>query len=103
MVTHTLIFSFPAEMSEAHREQFFREGSAIAIGSGLVESYRHERHIPLANDENSPVFVASALARVSHADVDTMRRYVEYPPVREFVRRWQARFPYQVVWVNTED
>jgi hypothetical protein len=103
MVTHTLVFAFPDEMSEAERERFFTEGAALATGSGLVESYEYRRSISLSSDVTAPDFVASAMAQVRCADAETMRKYFAYPPLREFVRRWQREFPYRIVWVNTED
>jgi hypothetical protein len=103
MVTHTLIFSFLEEMSEMDRAQFFSEASAVILGSGLAESYQQRRHIPLPGDANSPVFVASAMAQVRCADLDAIQKLFTHPPLGEFVQRWQAKFPYQVVWVNTED
>jgi len=103
MVTHTLVFSFPDQMSDADRDQFFSEGSALILDSGLVESYEHKRSIPVASDVNASAFVASAIARARCADLDTMRKFFAYPPLIQFVRRWQDKFPYDVVWVNTED
>jgi hypothetical protein len=102
MVTHTIIFSFPEEMTEADRDQFFTEGTAMTLGSGLVESYAHKRSIPLSSDVSSAL-VPSALAQIRYADLEAMRKYLTHPPVGEFVRRWQLRFPYQAVSVNTED
>lgn len=106
MVMHTLIFSFPEQMSQADRDQFFREGSALVLGSRLAESYEHKRHIPVTSDaaaSTSPVFAASGVARIRCASLEAMRELFAYPPLGEFVRRWQSRFPYQVVSANTED
>ncbi|GAA3191972.1 hypothetical protein GCM10010468_00570 [Actinocorallia longicatena] len=101
-MTHTILFAFPDEMSEADRAEFFREGTAMALDSGLVESYEHRPGIPLST-EVAPVFVPSAMARIRYADVESLREYLRHPPVAEFVRRWRRRFPYQAVSVNTED
>jgi hypothetical protein len=102
MVTHTILFAFPDEMSEADRDEFVREGTAMALDSGLVESYVYKPGIPLPH-EVKPVFVPSAMAQIRYADLDAMQAYLRHPPVREFVRRWQSKFPYQAVSVNTED
>lgn len=102
MVTHTIIFSFPDEMTAADREQFFVEGTAMALDSGLVESYEHRPSIALTTAVQ-PAFVASAMAQIRYADVEAMQRYLTHPPVREFVRRWQRIYPYRAVSVNTDD
>jgi hypothetical protein len=101
MVIHTIFFAFPNEMTEPDRDEFVREGTAMALDSGLVESYVYKRSIPLAH-EVEPAFVPSAMAQIHYADLDAMRAYLKHPPVREFVRKWQSRFSYQAVSVNTE-
>jgi hypothetical protein len=102
MVTHTILFSFPDEMSAADCDEFVREGTLMALDSGLVESYVFKPAIPLPHDV-PPVFVPSAMAQIRYADIDAMRAYLKHPPVGEFVRKWQSRFTYQAVSVNTED
>ncbi|KWV34059.1 antibiotic biosynthesis monooxygenase family protein [Micromonospora rifamycinica] len=102
MVTHTILFAFPDDMSPTDRDEFFREGTQMALDSGLVLSYRHQPSIPLVSGVQ-PVFVPSAMAQIQHADLDSLQRYLTHPQVAEFVRRWQARFPYRAVSVNTED
>jgi hypothetical protein len=103
MVNHTLIFAFPPEMSDVDRNRFFREGSALALDSGLVESYEYRHAVPLTSEVAAPDFAASAMARVRFSDLESMRKYFAHEPLREFVQRWRARFPYRVVAVNTED
>jgi hypothetical protein len=102
MVTHTILFAFPEEMSEADRAEFFREGTAMALDSGLVESYVHKPSIPLHTNVK-PAFDPSAMAQIRYADLESMRKYLIHPPVVEFVQKWRAKFAYQAVSVNTED
>lgn len=102
MVTHTILFSFPDEMSEADRDEFFREGTKMALDSGLVLSYTHQPSIPLPT-QVEPAFVPSAMAQIRHADIESLQKYLRHPPVAEFVRRWRERFAYRAVSVNTED
>ena len=102
MVTHTIFFAFPDQMTEADRTEFFREGSAMALGSGLVESYVYKPAIPLPT-QVAPAFVPTDMAQMKYPDVDSLRKYLSHPPVAQFVRRWQRRFPYRAVSVNTED
>ncbi|MEV4517959.1 hypothetical protein AB0K00_54515 [Dactylosporangium sp. NPDC049525] len=102
MVTHTILFSFPDEMSQADRDEFFREGTVMALESGLVLSYAHQASIQLPTHVE-PAFVPSAMAQIRYADVASLQRYLTHPPVGEFVQRWRAKFPYRAVSVNTED
>jgi hypothetical protein len=106
MVTHTLLFSFPEEMTEADREQFFREGADVVLGSGLAQSYRYERHVPLASGASAavpPAFATSWIARITCADFDAMRHLFASPRLGEFTRRWHGKFPYDVASANSED
>lgn len=105
-MTHTLVFQFAKRMSAADRDRFFSEGSALVLGSGFAQSYRHWPHIPLSDDVGAvvaPVFVATAMAQIRCADLDSMRKLFAYPPLLGFVQRWQAEFPYEAVSVNTEE
>lgn len=102
MVTHTILFAFPDEMTQADRDEFFAEGTAMALDSGLVESYQYKQAIPLETHVQ-PVFVPSAMSQIRYADIDAMQAYLRHPAVKAFVRRWQSRFSYQAVSVNTAD
>jgi len=102
MVTHTIFFAFPEQMTEADRAEFFREGTAMALGSGLVESYVYRPAIPLPT-QVAPAFVPTDMAQMKYPDLDSLRKYLTHPPVAQFVRKWQRRFPYRAVSVNTED
>lgn len=102
MVKHTLVFSFPEAMSGSDRDQFFSEAATAILGSGLVESFNHKPHLPLPGDARSPFFISSAMAEIRCVDLSTLQKLFEYSPLHEFVQRWQAIFPYKMVWVNTE-
>ncbi|MEU4252691.1 hypothetical protein AB0F15_35330 [Amycolatopsis sp. NPDC026612] len=101
-MTHTIFFAFPDRMTEADRAEFFREGSAMALGSGLVESYVYKPAIPLPT-QVAPAFVPTDMAQMKYPDLDSLRKYLSHPPVAQFVGKWQRRFPYRAVSVNTED
>jgi hypothetical protein len=106
MVTHTIVFSFPDDMSEADRDQFFSEGSAVVLASGFAEAYLHGRNIPIVDEAAAalpPIFAASAIAYVRCADIDSAKKLFAHAPLGEFVKQWQAKFPYKAVSVNTQD
>jgi hypothetical protein len=102
MVTHTILFSFPDEMGDADRDEFFREGIKMALDSNLVVSYEHRPSIPLPTHVE-PAFVPSAMAQIKYADLESLQKYLKHPAVAEFVQRWRSRFAYRAVSVNTED
>ncbi|MGP3970987.1 hypothetical protein [Streptomyces sp. 6N223] len=102
MVTHTLVFSFPETMSGPDRERFFSELADTIRGTGLAESFDHRPHLPLPSDTHAPVFVSSAMAEVRCADLAALKKLSVHPLLGEFVLRWHDRFPYQVVWINSD-
>ena len=102
MITHTLIYSFPPAMTEQDRQQFFNEVGAMLLGEGKASTFRQWAHRPLPGGDHAPVFTATDVAQFDFADLDTLAAASALPALREFVGRWQARFPYQLVWASHE-
>ena len=101
MTIHTLVFSLSPDMTVQDREKFFAEMGSVMLNGG-AQKFEHRPHLPLPADAHAPVFVASAVAQVSFADLDAVAAAFALPALREFMGRWQERFPYKVVWVNHE-
>jgi len=90
-------------MTEGDRKQYFAEMREIVEESGLAEGFEHRDHIALPPmDEHAPVFVASALAQIVLPDLNAVGALGSTKALQEFMGRWQARYPYKVVWINTE-
>ena len=53
-------------------------------------------------DEHAPVFVASAIAQIALPDINAVGTLGIAKPLQDLIGRWQSRFPYKLVWVNTE-
>lgn len=102
MITHTLIYSFPPAMTEQDRKQFFDEVGEMLTGEGKASRFQHWAHRPLPDDDHAPVFTATDVAQFDFADMDALAAASALPALREFVGRWQARFPYKLVWANHE-
>jgi hypothetical protein len=101
MITHTLIYSFPPAMTEQDRKQYFEEARAMMLGEGKASKFQHWAHQPLPGDR-APVFTATDVAQVDFADLDALAAALALPALREFINRWQARFPFKVVFANYE-
>ncbi|MFE0171393.1 hypothetical protein ACFWZ2_03685 [Streptomyces sp. NPDC059002] len=102
MIIHTLVFSFSDEMPDAERDQFFVEMTEVILGSGLAEKIDHKPHFRLPDDDYAPVFVSSAIAEISCKDLPTLQKLTGYPELGKFRDKWQAKYPYKVIWVNHE-
>jgi hypothetical protein len=102
MVIHTLIFSFPSAMPEQDRKQFFEEIEALMLDEGHASKFEYRPHLPLPADQHSPVFAATDVAQIAFPDLDTVGAASALPALEQFIGRWQARFPYKLVWANHE-
>ncbi|MFE0171394.1 hypothetical protein ACFWZ2_03690 [Streptomyces sp. NPDC059002] len=99
-VVHTLIFSFPGTMPADQQATFYDELRDVVMGSGLALSVDHKPHLPLPDDAQAPVFVSSGIAELRCKDLATLERLTGYQPLNDFRTRWQAKYPYKVVWTN---
>ncbi|MBC2876907.1 MULTISPECIES: hypothetical protein [Streptomyces] len=102
MIIHTLVFSFSDSMPEAERNQFFAEMDDVILKSGLAEKIDHKPHLRLPDDDYAPVFVSSAIAEISVQDLPTLQKLTVWPQLNEFREKWQAKYPYKVIWTNHE-
>jgi hypothetical protein len=102
MIIHTLVFSFPHAMTQADRDQFFSEIAAVMVDEAHASKFEHRPHLPLPADAHAPVFAATDLAQIAFADLNAVGAAFALPALHEFMGRWQGRFPYKVVWANTE-
>lgn len=80
MIDHTMIVSFESGIPDIELDRYLKEFEQLMPESGLVQSAASQRHIRVPGDDRSPVSAAPALGA--------------------FIRDWQARFPYKVVWAN---
>jgi aromatase len=102
MIKHTLIYAFPPQMTAADQRQFFDELAEIMSSSPLCSDFRYGAHLPTASDARARTFVASAVAEITCADLADLSTLSGFPPLRRLTSTWHARFPYEVVWANTE-
>jgi hypothetical protein len=102
MLNHTMIVSFDPPIPDSELDQYLTDIEHLMIESGYVETVMAQRHIRVAADDYSPVFVASAIVQLTVADLDALNSVFTVPGAEELIARWQSRFPYKVVWANHE-
>ncbi|WP_031465023.1 hypothetical protein [Sciscionella sediminilitoris] len=103
MINHTMIVSFSEPIPDAELNQFLSGMKKLMLDSGHVRSAAAHRHIPFPGDEHGPVFRASAIVRFEFTDLDALNASFAIPDVGAFIKHWQSRYPYQVVWANHEE
>ncbi|MFE7118696.1 hypothetical protein ACFU99_25090 [Streptomyces sp. NPDC057654] len=103
MTFHTMIVSFDSDIPDAELDQYLKDIETLMRGSEHVQSFAAQRHIRVAGDDHSPVFVASAVVQIGVADRDGLDAVFAVPGAVELIKRWQARYPYKAVWVNHEE
>ncbi|MFE7116470.1 hypothetical protein ACFU99_13755 [Streptomyces sp. NPDC057654] len=102
MINHTMIVSFHDEIPDTELDQYLKDIEQVMRDSGTIQTFHAKRHIRVPADDHSPVFVASAVVQLGLADVDALNASFAAPGAVELIKRWQARYPYRVVWVNHE-
>jgi hypothetical protein len=102
MLNHTMIVSFRDEIPTAELDQFLSDIETLLRSTGTIEGFSAQRHIRVPADDHSPVFIATAIVQFGVADLDALNAGFTAPGLEEHIQRWQARYPYQVVWANHE-
>ncbi|MBD0734273.1 hypothetical protein [Streptomyces sp. CBMA29] len=102
MISHTMIVSFDPSIPDADLDQYLKDIESLMVGSGHVRTFSAQRHIRVPADDHSPVFTATAIVHIGVADLDALNAAFAIPGTEELISRWQARYPYQVVWANHE-
>ncbi|MFJ2768409.1 hypothetical protein [Streptomyces sp. NPDC087300] len=102
MIHHTMIVSFDSDIPETELHQYLKDIEGLMMDTGRVETFSARQHIRVAGDDHSPVFVATAVVQLGLADLDALNAVFAVPGIVELSKRWQARYPYQVVWANHE-
>lgn len=102
MIHHTMIVSFTNPVPDAELDQFLKDIEQVVSDSGQIRTSSTERHIRMPADDHSPVFAATAIVQFGFADLDALNASFTTPGVEELIQRWQARYPYKVVWANHE-
>lgn len=100
MIEHTMIVSFDAPIPDADLDQFLSDIEKMMRDAGHVQTYAAQRHIRIPGDDRSPVFTATAIIKFGFADIDALNAAFALPDLEEHIQRWQARYPYKVVWAN---
>ncbi|MEU7045047.1 hypothetical protein AB0A77_28880 [Streptomyces varsoviensis] len=103
MINHTMIVSFDGEIPDSELDQYLRDIEQVMRDSGAIQTFAAKRHIRVPADDHSPVFVASAVVQLGLADVEALNASFAAPGAVELIKRWQAKYPYRVVWVNHEE
>lgn len=102
MITHTMIVSFDQPLPDGELDQYLADIESVVLDSGVAESVRSRRHIPVAGEEEIPAMIATAIVQIVVADLRALEEAFETPGLEEVIGRWQARYPYRVAWANHE-
>jgi hypothetical protein len=102
MINHTMIVSFDSPLPDVELDQYLKDIEQLMLGSGHVSGFAARHAIRVPADDFSPVFPASAIVQFGVADLDALNAMFATAGAEELIERWQARFPYKVVWANHE-
>ncbi len=102
MIQHTMIVSFNDPVPDADLDQFLADMEELMRASGQLKGFAARHNIRVPADDHSPVFAATAIVRFELADVEALNAAFQAPGLEDLIGRWQARYPYRVVWANHE-
>jgi hypothetical protein len=102
MLNHTMIVSFTDPIPDAELDRFLKDMEQLVLDSGHIQTVAARPAIHVPADDHSPVFAATAILQFGLADLDALNASFATPGLEDFIQRWQARYPYQVVWANHE-
>jgi hypothetical protein len=102
MISHTMIVSFDSPIPDADLDQYLKDIEELMMSSGYVHTFAARRHLPVPADDHGPVFTATAIVQLGVADTEALNAVFALPGVAQLIGRWQARYPYKVVWANHE-
>lgn len=100
MIHHTMLVSFDGAIPDADLDQFLQGIEKVMVDSGHARTSATRRHIPVPGEEAIPAMIATAVVQFGVADMEALGAAFADPGVGELIRRWQARYPYKVAWVN---
>jgi hypothetical protein len=100
MIHHTMIVSFDEPIPDAELDQYLGDIEKVMRATGVLTSFSAQRHIRVPADDHSPVFAATAIVQIAVTDLDALNASFAAPGIEDLIGRWQARYPYKVVWAN---
>lgn len=102
MIVHTLIYSFPDDVSEEARAEFFEQMRTLVLGTGLVRGFDHKPHLWLPADDRARGMTAASIAQFTCDDLAALQKFSELPEVYAFVTAWKSRLRFEAAYANHE-
>lgn len=102
MINHTMLVSFIEPTPDRAIEDYIADIREAMQETGVVRSFRSQRHIPVAGEEAIPAFIATLVLQFRVADEADLATLFAAPRADEVIHKWQALHPYKVAWVNHE-
>ncbi|MGT2426111.1 hypothetical protein [Amnibacterium kyonggiense] len=97
-----MLVSFTEPIPEQALEEYVADVRSVMEETGVVRESWAQRHIPVAGEEAIPAFIATVVLQFSVDDEADLATLFAAPRAGEIIHAWQARYPYEVAWVNYE-
>ncbi|WP_030994931.1 hypothetical protein [Streptomyces sp. NRRL F-5630] len=102
MIQHTMFVQFTAPIPEHDLKQYLADLETAAKGTGVLQTFAAQRHIPVPGEEKIPAFIATAVVQLGTADLEALGTLFAAPEVGEVFDTWRARYPFKAAWANHE-
>ncbi|MEU6120208.1 hypothetical protein ABZ840_37400 [Streptomyces sp. NPDC047117] len=102
MMQHTMFVQFTEPIPDADLNQYLADLEKAAKGTGILQTFAAQRHIPVPGEEQIPAFIATAVVQLGAADVEALGTLFAAPEVGEVFDTWRTRYPFKAAWANHE-
>ncbi|MGS2589300.1 hypothetical protein [Streptomyces hebeiensis] len=102
MIHHTMFVQFTEPIPDADLNQYFADLEKATRGTGVLQTFAAQRHIPVPGEEQIPAFIATAVVQLGAADVEALGTLFAAPEVGEVFDTWRTRYPFKAAWANHE-
>ncbi|PZG53354.1 hypothetical protein C1I98_05525 [Spongiactinospora gelatinilytica] len=102
MIVHTLIYRFPATVTEQDQQEFFAAMKELLDRHDTIKGFDHRPHLWLPADKGSRGITASAIAQFSTESLDDLKTFSETPEVYDFTTQWKGKLQFEAAYANHE-
>ncbi|MFC8125767.1 hypothetical protein ACFQ7F_19820 [Streptomyces sp. NPDC056486] len=102
MMQHTMFVQFTEPIPDPDLNQYLADLEKAAKGTGVLQTFAAQRHIPVPGEEEIPAFIATVVVQLGAADVEALGTVFAAPEVGEVFDTWRTRYPFKAAWANHE-
>jgi len=100
MISHVVLYRFPADIDAATRAGFIHNLQAASAKTGVVQRFTFGPHVPLPADRHATQAMFSMAAIWEFAELADLHSFSEHPVMGGFVDEWVRELHIGVAFAN---